>query len=316
MNWKRIVVALVAISLHTVVPAKEVAKIIIGSAPGAGMDSVTRAISDALGEQMDRTFIVENRPGASSNIAAEHVAKAAPDGKTVLITYNAHPAAKSLFPDLPFDTVKSFRAVGMIASTPYILVARPGLPGKNLKDMIELAKKDKRTVTFGSAGLGTPQHLMLERLKKQTGVDVSMVHYKSSSQAQSDVIGGHVDFTLSTVAFAAPQVKAGRLKALAVTSKDRMADFPDAPTIAESGYDGFITDGWYAMLLPANTPQSVVDAYNTALNKVLSQPSIKERFDGMGLTPRPGTAESLEKQIRIDEKLWAGVIRELGIKPQ
>lgn len=316
MNWKAAIVAVFAIALHAAVPAKEVAKIVIGSAPGAGMDSVTRAISDPLGEVMNRTFIVENRPGASANIAAEHVAKASPDGSTVLITYNAHPVARSLFPNLAFDPVKSFSAVGMVASTPYILVANPKLPGDDLKDMIDRAKKEGRTVTFGSAGLGTPQHLMLERLKKQTGLDISIVHYKSSTQAQMDVIGGHVDFTLSTVAFSSPQIKTGRVKALAVTSKERMPAFPNTPTVAESGFEGFITDGWYAMLLPANTPRAVVDSYNAALNKVLAMPAVKETFAGMGLTPMPGTSESLEKQIQVDAQMWAEVIRDLDIKPQ
>lgn len=316
MNWKGAVIAMVAAGLHAGALAQGVTKIIIGAAPGAGLDGITRAISEPLGQAMKRTFIIENRPGASGNIAAEHVAKAQPDGNTVLIIYNAHPVAGSLFRNLAFDPVKDFSAVGMVASTPYILVAHPSVPGGDLKDFVTRAQKEGRPLTFGTAGLGTPQHLMLERLKKQTGLDINMVHYKSSTQAQTDVIGGHVDFTLSTVAFAAPQVQAGKLKALAVTSNERMPAFPDVPTIAESGFDGFVTDGWYAMVLPAKTPRDVVGSYNEALNQVLALPSIQELFAGMGLTPKPGTPDVLDEQIRSDAQTWAGVIKELGIEQQ
>lgn len=316
MKWKGAIVAMIAAGLHTGALAQATTKIVIGAAPGAGLDGITRAISEPLGKVMNRTFIIENRPGASGNIAAEQVAKAKPDGNTVLIIYNAHPVAGSLFPNLAFDPVQDFSAVGMVASTPYILVAHPSVPGDNLNEFVERTQKERRSPSFGTAGLGTPQHLMLERLKKQTGLDINMVHYKSSTQAQTDVIGSHVDFTLSTVAFASPQIQAGKLKALAVTSEQRLPAFPDVPTVSEAGYDGFVTDGWYAMVLPANTPQDIVDSYNAALNEVLALPSIKEQFAGLGLTPQPGTPAVLDDVIRNDAQTWAVVIKDLGIEQQ
>lgn len=316
MKWKTAALALIATGLHTGAFAQSVTKIVIGAAPGAGLDGITRAIAEPLGKIMNRNFIIENRPGASGNIAAEQVAKSKPDGNTVLIIYNAHPVAGSLFRNLAFDPVKDFTAVGMVASTPYILVAHPDVPGNNLKDFVERAKKDGRSPSFGTAGLGTPQHLMLERLKKQTALDIHMVHYKSSTQAQTDVIGGHADFTLSTVAFATPQVQAGKLKALTVTSAKRLTSLPNVPTVTEAGYEGFVTDGWYAMVLPAKTPKDIVDTYNKALNKVLATPAIKEQFAGLGLTPQPGTPAVLEEQIRTDAKMWAAVIQDLGIQQQ
>ncbi len=291
-------------------------KFVTGSSPGGGVDIVTRLMAESMGPIMGRTIIVENKPGASYNIAADAVAKAAPDGNTALVTFNVHPIAAALRPDLPFDPVKDFRAVGVIASTPYALVATNTLPGNTLKEVIALAKTQGRTLNFASIGVGTPQHLMLERLKQQTGVDIRMVHYKTPSIGQTDVIAGHVDFTLSTIAFCEPLVKAGKMKVLAVTSKERLPQFPDAPTVTESGYGGFVTDGWYALLLPAKTPTPVVQAYNDALNKALATPAVQQKFPGLGLTATPGTPEVLDKLIREDAALWKKIITDHHIQPE
>lgn len=293
-----------------------VTKFVTGSAPGGGTDILTRLLAEQMGQRMGRTIVVDNRPGASYNIAADHVAKAAPDGSTVLVTFNVHPIAGALHPTLPFDPVASFRAVGMIATTPYALVATPSLPGSNLKEVIALAKTQSRSLAFASIGIGTPQHLMLERLKQQTGVDIRMVHYKNPSLGQSDVAAGHVDFTLSTIAFCEPLVRAGRMKVLAVTSDQRIANFPDAPTVGEMGYRGFITDGWYAMLLPARTPAAVVAAYNETLNQVLADPAVLQKFKAANLQATPGTPEVLDRRIREDAVMWKKVIDEQGIKPE
>jgi len=298
------------------VQAQPVTRFVSGSSPGSSLDTLARILAEPMGGLMKRTIIVESKPGAAYNIAADHVAKSAPDGNTVLLTFNMHPIAGALYPALPFDPVKDFRAVGMIATTPYALVANPRVPGSNLKEMIALAKIQSRSPTFASIGLGTPQHLMLERLKAQTGVDIRMVHYKSAAAAQIDVIAGHVDFTLVTIALSEPQVKAGKVKALAVTSKDRLPQFPDAPTASESGYQGFVTDGWYAMLLPAKTPPATVKAYNDALTEVLRMPAIRQKLQGIGLTATPGKPEELDRQIREDALMWKAVITEQKIKAE
>jgi tripartite-type tricarboxylate transporter receptor subunit TctC len=298
----------------TCAQAQTLTRFVTGSSPGGGLDTVARVLAESMGRVMGRSIIVDNRPGASYTIAAEHVAKSAPDGNTVLITFNVHPVSGVLYPSLPFDPVKDFRAVGMIASTPYAIVANPKLPGANLKETIALAKSQGRSLTFASIGLGTPQHLMMERLSQQTGLDIRMVHYKNSNATLTDVMAGHLDFTIATTAFAEPQVKSGMLKVLAVTSNTRLPQFPDAPTVAESGYEGFVTDGWYAMLLPAKTPTSIVTAYSDALHQVLADPATTERFKSLGLTPTPGTPEALDKQIKEDAAMWKKVIAERGIK--
>jgi tripartite-type tricarboxylate transporter receptor subunit TctC len=188
-SWRAAGGAIAAILLVPV-QAQQVTRFVTGSSPGAGTDTVARVVAEAMAPLLKKTVIVENKPGAAYNIAADYVAKAPPDGSTVLVTFNVHPIAGALNPNLSYDPVKDFRAVGMIAATPYVIVANPSLAGTNLKEMIALAKTQGRSPTFGSIGLGTPQHLMMERLKGQTGVDIRMVHYKSATQAMTDVIAG------------------------------------------------------------------------------------------------------------------------------
>ncbi len=316
MKKSTIAAAIMAGALSLGAQAQQVTKFITGSAPGGGVDNVARILAESMGSLMGRTIIVESRPGASYNIAAEAVAKAPADGNTALVTFNVHPIAGALHPTLPFDPVKDFHAVGMIATTPYVIAANPKLPGSNLKEVLALAKTQGRTLNFASIGLGTPQHLMMERLKQQTGVDIRMVHYKNPSLGQTDVMAGHVDFIISTVAFCEALVKAGKLKALSVTSKERLAQFPDVPTVAEGGYSGFVTDGWYAMMLPAKTPAPVVKAYNDALNTALASQAVRQKFQGAGLTPTPGTPEVLAQTIREDAAVWKKIITDQNIKAE
>jgi tripartite-type tricarboxylate transporter receptor subunit TctC len=313
--WRAAAGVLTAV-LVAPVQAQQVVRLVTGSSPGAGTDTVARVVAEAMGPLLKKTVIVESKPGAAYNIAADYVAKAPPDGNTVLVTFNVHPIAGALNPHLSYDPVKDFRAIGMIAATPYVIVANPSLPGTNLKEMIALAKTQGSSPTFGSIGLGTPQHLMMERLKGQTGVNVRMVHYKSATQAMTDVIAGHVDFSLLTVSTAEAQVKSGKLKVLAVTTPQRMQQFPDAPTIAETGYKDFITDGWYAMMLPSRTPPAIVQAYNGALNEVLGMPAVVERLRTLGATPVPGTPEVLDRRVREDAAMWRKVITANNIKPE
>jgi tripartite-type tricarboxylate transporter receptor subunit TctC len=314
-SWRAFGGAIAAILLVPV-QAQQVTRFVTGSSPGAGTDTVARVVAEAMAPLLKKTVIVENKPGAAYNIAADYVAKAPADGSTALVTFNVHPIAGALNPNLSYDPVKDFRAVGMIAATPYVIVAKPSLPGGNLKEMVALSKTQGRSPTFGSIGLGTPQHLMMERLKGQTGVDIRMVHYKSATQAMTDVIAGHVDFSLLTVSTAEAQVKSGKLKVLAVTTPQRMQQFPDAPTIAETGYKDFITDGWYALMLPGKTPPSTVKAYNDALNQALANPSAIERLHAVGATPMPGTPDVLDRRVREDAAMWRKVITAHNIKPE
>lgn len=289
---------------------------VTGSAPGGGVDHVTRLLADSMGAIMGRNIVVDNRPGASYTIAAAYAARAVPDGNTALVTFNVHPAAGALLPDLPFDAVNSFRAVGKVATTPYALVSSPNLPGNTIREVIELAKKDGRSLSFASIGLGTPQHLMIERLKQQTGADIIMAHYSNPSQGQLDVMAGRVDFTLSTIAFCEPHVKSGKMKVLAVTSEERLPAFPNASTIKEVGYEGFVTDGWYALMLPAKTPDAIVQRYNDVLNQALATPALQEKFRAANLTATPGEPEVLGDLVKHELTMWRQIIAERGIKPE
>jgi tripartite-type tricarboxylate transporter receptor subunit TctC len=309
-------VAAVSLLAATGAQAQAVTQFVTGSSPGGGLDTIARLVAEPMAASMKRTIIVESKPGASYNIAAAYVAKAPADGNTVLLTFNVHPIAGALYKSLPFDPEKDFRAVGIIATTPYVVAANPALPGADLKQMIAMAKTQGRSPTFASVGLGTPQHLMMERLKAQTGLDIRMIHYKSASAAQTDVMAGHVDFSLLTPSIADAQVKAGKLKVLAVTSEQRLPQFPDAPTAKEQGYQGFISDGWYAMMLPAKTPPAIVQAYNQALNQALNLPAVRDKLRSLGATPTPGTPDVLDKQVREDAVMWRQVITSQNIKPE
>lgn len=296
--------------------AQDVTRFVTGSSPGSGVDTVARLLAEPMAGLLDRTVIVENKPGAAYNIAAGFVARAAADGRTVLVTFNVHPIAKALNPTIAFDPVRDFRAVGMVAATPYVVAANPSLPGTSLKETIALAKTQGRALNFGSLGIGTPQHLMIERLRTQTGADIRIVHYKSATQAMTDVMAGHLDFSLLTVSTAEAQIKANKLKPLAVTSDRRLAAFPEAPTIGESGYRDFISNGWYAMFLPARTPDAVVQAYNDALNKALALPSVRDRLSAIGASATPGTPQDLDRRVREDEAMWRKVIVDNRIRPE
>ncbi|VTU27161.1 Argininosuccinate lyase [Variovorax sp. PBL-H6] len=286
----------------------------MGSAAGASSDAVARLLADSFTRTLNRTFIVDNKPGASSNIAAELVAKSPPDGNNLLLIYNAHPAVGALFPHLPFDPIKDFRSVGMIGTTAYVLVATPTLPGRNLREVLVQARAAATPLSFGSTGAGSPQHLTMERLKKEAGIDITMVHYKGGALASNDVIAGHVNMALATPSLAMPQIKAGRLKALAVTGDKRLPELPDVPTVTQAGFPHFVSLGWFALLLPAATPEAVVQRYNDALNKALSTSPVKERLEAQGIMPTPGTPAVLDRQVQGDAQMWAGLIRELNIK--
>ena len=314
-KMKHLIAALSAAALCSA-QAQQVTKFVTGVAPGASVDAVTRTVAESMADVLKRTIVVDNRVGASGNIAAEYVARAPADGTVALVTYNIHSVVGSLYANLRFDPVNDFRAVGVIATTPYAVVANPKLPGSTLKEVLELAKAQGRSLTFASTGLGSPQHLSMERLKEKTGVDIRMVHYKSAAPGQIDVIAGHVDFMLSTIGFCEPQVKAGKLKVLAVTNEGRLSQFPNAPTVAESGYKGLINDGWYALMLPAKTPPAIVKRYNDALNQALASPTVREKFQAMVLTPRPGTSELLDSWVRDEAAIAKQLITSLNIKPE
>jgi len=289
---------------------------VVGYAPGGGLDTIARLVATEMAKALRCTVIVENRPGANGNIAAAYVARSASDGGTMLATFNTHPLIHALYPDVQFDPVGGFRSVGLIAQTPYVLVARPDLPGQTLAEVIALTRKSGRVLSYATVGAGSPQHLSIERFKLSTHLPVTVVHYKGGAPAQQDVLGGHVDMMLSTVALALPQVQAGKLKALGVSSEQRLRELPQVPTLRESGVSDFVGDGWYGLLLPSQTSRVLVDRYNEALNRALATAYVKEALAQMGAMPAGGSAQSMDERMAEEREVWGKVIRANGIKPE
>ncbi|HEY8357461.1 MAG TPA: tripartite tricarboxylate transporter substrate-binding protein [Ramlibacter sp.] len=292
-------------------------RIIVGNQPGGATDIVARLVAPRLAQALGHPFVVENKAGASGNIAADAVAKAPPDGNTLLLVFNSHPMIGALFPKLPFDPIKDFASIGLISQSPYLVVAKPDIGVEDLKQAVERSKQTKKPLFMGSPGRATPQHLMMERLRKEEGVDVEVVHYKGTGPAIADVMGGHADFTMATISAAGSHVKANKVKLLAVTADKRLGDFPNAPTASELGLKSIAGSGvWVALLAPAKTPPAVVERLNRILNDALKTPEVAERLASIGMTSLGGKPQELDRLMLQEQKVWSSLIRELKITPE
>lgn len=288
-------------------------KIVVGFAPGGTTDVLARQVAKLLNENTGRAVIVENKAGASGNIAAGMVAKAAPDGKTLLFVPSSHATNATLYKKLPFDTEKDFTAVGMVATTPYVLVVHPTVSAKSVEDLVSLLKQRPGALQYATAGQGTGQHLSGELFKKIAGVDMTQVPYKGSAAALPDVLAGRAPVMFDNVAVMTPHVRSGAVRALGVTSSKRSELLPDVPPLADT-LPGFDVQGWFALLAPAKTPPSVVQELNTALNAALQNPSFRSRLKELGAEPTGGNAQAADKLIQTEVDRWAKVISEAGIK--
>lgn len=289
-------------------------KIVVGNLPGGATDIVARLLVPEFSKGTGRQFIVENRTGASGNIAAEYVARAPADGNTILLVFNSHTTIAALFPKLTFDPIKDFASVGLISQTPYLAVARPDIGVDTLRDLIARAKRDHKPITFGSPGPGTPQHLLAEKLKQVQGVDIETAHYRGSAPAQADVMGGHVDFTLVSPSLGAQFAKSGKVKLLAVTSDARLPEFPNVATAREQGLETLVGSGvWLALLVPAKTPAATVAHLNKVLNDALKSPDLQARLKSIGMEPLGGPPAALDKLMHDEQNTWSALIRDSRI---
>ena len=291
-------------------------RMVVGYAPGGGTDIFARVIAERLTRSFGQQVIVDNRAGANGNIAAALIATSAPDGYNLLFVVNTHVTAGEMYQNLSYDPIKDFTPIGLVVSTPLLLVATPQFPPNNIPELIAFAKKAPGKTTFASPGMGSPGHLTIEMLKAMAGVDILVVHYKGAGPAQTDVIAGHVNMQIPTLAQAMPFAKAGKLKLLAQTTLSRSALAPDVPTIAESGLPGFSSDIWFAVLAPAHLPAPLVARLNRALNEVLEAPDTVAKLREMGGDPMGGPPERASKLMRDDLVKWRKVIKDIGIKPQ
>ena len=292
-------------------------RVMVGFPPGGTTDVIARHAAQELAVQTGKSFLVENRPGASGTIGAGAVAKAAPDGHTILVVSSTHGTAAALYASLPYAE-NDLLPVVLVASTPYVFVVHPSIPVNSFAELIRLLKQNPGKYEFASSSPGTAQHLGAELVKRMAGVDMVHVPYKGTGALLPDLLAGRVPMMFENVAIMTPHIRKGSLKPLAVSSAKRTALLPEVPTVAETGMglEGFEVLGWFAVLVPAKTPPEVVKFLNAELNKMIAKPAVVARFQELGAEPMGGTPEQAAAYIRNEENKWGRVIRDIGLKAQ
>jgi tripartite-type tricarboxylate transporter receptor subunit TctC len=282
--------------------------------PGGGVDITARAIAQELSTQLGQPVLVENRPGAGGNVAAAEVARAAPDGHTLLVTLNAlHAISPHLYEKLPFDALKDFSFITPLVSFHNVLVVNPASPAHSIKHLIAAAKREPGKITFASSGNGTNLHLVGELFKTMAGVELVHVPYKGSAPALTDLMGGAVAMMFDTIPSAAAHVKSGKLRALGVTGAKRSPLFPEVPTIAESGLPGFEVVSWYGLIGPAGIPQDVARRLSTEAVKGANGREFRGRMEPLGFEIVTSTPERMVQMLNADSARWAKVIKAAGV---
>ena len=294
-------------------PARTV-QIVVPYTPGTGADILSRLFGPRLAERWKVSVITDNRPGATGNIGAEYVSKAAPDGHTMLFTATSFGTTPALYQRLPFDPVKSFAPVVLIATSGLALVVHPQLPVKSVKEFIQLAKRRPGQMLYSSPGNGGPQHLAMELFKLETGIDIVHVPYKGLAGAITDLMGGHVQAMISATQTAHSAVQSGRLRVLAVMSPERSPAYPDAPTVKELGLAQVEVETWYGSFAPGGTPAPVVAKVNAELNALLQLPDVRDALARQGMTARGGTPERFGTLVRAELARWDRVVKAAKIK--
>jgi tripartite-type tricarboxylate transporter receptor subunit TctC len=296
-------------------PSKPV-RFVVPFAAGGSTDTLARAIGIRLPEYLGQQVVIDNRTGANGDIGMSLVAKAAPDGYTIVLGYIANLAIGPSLYKMPYDPVKDFAPVTQVAGASNIMVVHPSVPAKNLKEFIAYAKANPGTVNFATSGVASIGHLTGELLNELAGMKMVHVPYKGSGQAISDLVGGHVKVMISGMASTLPHVKAGRLRALAVTGLQRSDAAPDVPTIAESGFPGYEARSWFGVLAPAKTPKPVINRLHDDIVKALQQPDVKQRLTAIGFEIVGSTPEEFGAYIKSEIKKWEKVVKASGAKPE
>jgi tripartite-type tricarboxylate transporter receptor subunit TctC len=295
-------------------PSKPV-KVVVGYAAGGAVDVVARTIGQSLSNAMGQPFVVENKPGAGTNIAVKSVIAAEADGHTLLMAANALAANMSLYQPAPFDAEKELVAVSMIGRVPVVIAANPNVPYANIKQLIEAAKGKPNSIAYGSPGNGSTPHMAIELFARAAGIDLQHIPYRGGAPAITDAIGGQVPLVAVNALEALPQVRSGRLKVLAVLSLNRSANFPEVATIAESGFPGFEASVWYGLVAPAATPKPIVARLHAEVQKALQTKEVRERMTGVGGEVVPGSAEMFANLIHSERVRYEKLVREANIKP-
>lgn len=289
-------------------------KLLVGASPGGTTDTMARAIARPLSNLLGQAVLVDNRPGAGGNLAADDVAKSTADGYTLLVSFTSHTINATLYPNLPFDPVADFTPISMIATVPSLLVGRPTLPAADLPALIALAKAKPDTLTFAVGAIGSSLHLAGEQFKMAAGIRMLNVPYKGTAPALTDLLGGQVDLMFISVVTGSAQVRAGKLRGYGVTSAQRQSAFPALPAIGEV-VKGFESTAWFGVFGPAKLPPAVTSKLNAAIVAALDDPALREQLKAEGAAPAGGSAEAFATFVREDVKRWAPIVKELGARP-
>lgn len=293
---------------------KAVIKLVIPYPPGGPTDLVGRLAAMAMGETLKQTIFIDNKPGASGMIGAALVAKAAPDGYTLLTNASLHVINPSVYDKVPYDSFNDFAPITQIVDVPLVLVVNSDMPVSNVRELISYLKSRKGTINFGSAGNASSQHLSGELFKLKTGIPLQHVPYKGSSPALTDLMGGQIQLMFDSMPSAMPFITSGKLKALAVTTKKRSSTLPSIPTMQESGVEGYETSTWYGLWAPKGTPPEIVTKLSQAAQEALKKPEVVAHYQRMGAEPVGSSPKEFQAYLRSEEKKWAEIVKRSGAR--
>ncbi|MDB5964406.1 MAG: hypothetical protein JWQ72_906 [Polaromonas sp.] len=296
-------------------PARPI-RFIVPYPPGGGTDIVARLVAAKMTTSMGQPVLVDNKPGASTIIGTEMLAKAPPDGYTVGLITDSHAINQVFFPKLPYDSIKDFEPVTQLVFVPLVLVAHPSLNVKTVRELVAAAKARPGKINYASIGNGTPHQISMEWLKSMAGISMTHIPYKGVAPALTDLVAGQVDVMFTGTSSAAPYVKAGRLNALAVSSAKRQPSFPDTPSVAESGLPEFDFMTWYGVAMPAGTPPAITQRINQEITAALNQPDVRERLAALGVVGAPGTPAEFGAFIQSESQKLARIVKATGVKPE
>jgi tripartite-type tricarboxylate transporter receptor subunit TctC len=295
-------------------PTKPI-RFIVPFPPGGSADILARAIGQKAGEGLAQPLVVDNRPGAGTAIGAEALAKSPPDGYSIMIgTVSSHAINPALNPKLPYDPLRDFTPISLVATIPFAMIVHPSVPAKSVQEFVALARAKPGSLNYSSAGNGTSNHLAGELLKSMAGIDIVHIPYKGSAPALNDLLAGQVSLMFDLVLTAAPHIKSGAVRGLAVTSAKRSSALPDLPTVAESGVPGYEVSAWFGIFAPAGVSQPVVQRLNAEFIKALEQPDLRQRLASQGAEPLSSTPSEFSAYLRSEIDKWAKVVKASGMK--
>lgn len=320
MSVRRLAASVVAAASMLAAPAVMAAypdkpiRLIVGFSAGGTTDVVARILGKEIGEDLGQPVVIENRPGAGSNIAAEMVARADPDGYTLLMVAVTSAINHTLYKNLKFDLTTDFDPVALAVRVPNVLVVHPDVQANSVAELTKLLKDNPGTVNFASSGSGTSIHMAGELFKLRAGVEVTHIPYKGSANALTDLIGGQVQYMFDNMPSAWPHVETGKLRALAVTTAERSQTAPDLPTMQEAGFDGFDVSSWFGVIGPKGMPQDVTEKLNKSIRVALAKPEVRERFQGLGAVPADTTPQEFGQFIKTEVETWGPVVEASGAR--